>query len=277
MSKTIRKTGIPFIPALPWGSHTCAYYSSTQDLIDLLVPYFKAGLLQNEFCLWIVWDDLTVSKARKAMRNPLSKIDKVRINHQMEIIPQNDWYFKHRSMDAVSVRKAWMKKLSSALEQGYEGLRTCGIAPWLTGKGWKDGAQYEKKVDGLISGKKVLLICAYSIRRYSINELIEALNYHGSVLIKLKNKWEYIKLAKQETITPSAEEYGKLTARERQVMRLVSEGLTSGEIASMLSISRRTVEAHRANLMGKLRLQNQADLVRFALTGNIPVISDHKP
>jgi two-component system, NarL family, response regulator NreC len=56
-----------------------------------------------------------------------------------------------------------------------------------------------------------------------------------------------------------------LTAREREVLQLAAEGKTSTEIAERLHISHRTVENHRAHLMQKLGLQNQTELVRYAL------------
>jgi DNA-binding NarL/FixJ family response regulator len=59
--------------------------------------------------------------------------------------------------------------------------------------------------------------------------------------------------------------YERLTNREREVLQLVAEGYSSRNIATRLSISARTAEAHRANVMQKLRLKNQADLIRFAL------------
>ena len=63
--------------------------------------------------------------------------------------------------------------------------------------------------------------------------------------------------------------YELLTTREREVLQLVAEGRTSAEIASRLFISPRTAEGHRANLMKKLGLQNNADLIRFALKRGI--------
>jgi len=63
--------------------------------------------------------------------------------------------------------------------------------------------------------------------------------------------------------------YGTLTAREREVLHLVAEGLTSGDIARRLYISPRTAESHRANLMRKLGLRSRTDLVRFALQRGI--------
>jgi len=56
-----------------------------------------------------------------------------------------------------------------------------------------------------------------------------------------------------------------LTPRERQVLQLAAEGLTSAETARKLTISPRTVEIHRAHIYEKLDIHTQADLVRFAI------------
>ena len=71
---------------------------------------------------------------------------------------------------------------------------------------------------------------------------------------------------------PTSDPYALLTTREREVLHLGAEGLTSPQIAQQLSVSPRTVEMHRANLMRKLGLQNQSELVRFAIQrGLIPL------
>ncbi|HWD08126.1 MAG TPA: response regulator transcription factor, partial [Actinomycetota bacterium] len=57
----------------------------------------------------------------------------------------------------------------------------------------------------------------------------------------------------------------QLTVREREVLTLVGEGFTSAQIAERLFISVRTVETHRSNLMKKLGLHSQAEMVRRAL------------
>ena len=56
-----------------------------------------------------------------------------------------------------------------------------------------------------------------------------------------------------------------LSDREREVLRLLALGHTNQEIASMLYISVRTAETHRAHIMQKLRLATRAELVRYAL------------
>jgi two-component system, NarL family, response regulator NreC len=78
----------------------------------------------------------------------------------------------------------------------------------------------------------------------------------------------YIEQSRAAELDP----HGTLTPREREVLQLAAEGKTGSETAAHLHVSRRTVENHRANLMRKLGLQNQSELVRYALRrGLIPL------
>jgi two-component system response regulator NreC len=72
--------------------------------------------------------------------------------------------------------------------------------------------------------------------------------------------------------------YETLTAREREVLQLVAEGHSSTRVARRLSISVRTAEAHRANVMRKLRLKNHTALIRYALArGVLPPLEPLPP
>ncbi|MBM3150773.1 MAG: response regulator transcription factor [Chloroflexi bacterium] len=63
----------------------------------------------------------------------------------------------------------------------------------------------------------------------------------------------------------SDDPYNALTTRERQVLQMIAEGNTNAAIAEKLFLSPRTVEVHRANMMHKLNIKSQAELVRFAI------------
>jgi two-component system, NarL family, response regulator NreC len=72
--------------------------------------------------------------------------------------------------------------------------------------------------------------------------------------------------------------YETLTGREREVLQLVAEGHSSTWVARRLSISVRTAEAHRANVMRKLRLKNHTALIRYALArGVLPPLEPLPP
>ena len=59
--------------------------------------------------------------------------------------------------------------------------------------------------------------------------------------------------------------YGTLTAREREVLHLIAEGMTTKEIARKLSIGVKTAENHRGRVLAKLGLRNTAEVVRYAI------------
>jgi DNA-binding NarL/FixJ family response regulator len=60
-----------------------------------------------------------------------------------------------------------------------------------------------------------------------------------------------------------------LSPREREVLPLIAEGQSSRQIASFLNVSPRTVEFHRANIMHKLGLKSEKELIRFCLQAGI--------
>ena len=68
---------------------------------------------------------------------------------------------------------------------------------------------------------------------------------------------------------PNLDAYETLTERERLILQLAAEGLSNPDIAAKLFISPRTAETHRANLMRKLSLHSQTDLVRYAIRKKI--------
>jgi len=61
----------------------------------------------------------------------------------------------------------------------------------------------------------------------------------------------------------------RLTVREREVLHMLAQGLNNEEIAVRLSVSRRTVEVHRAHVMHKLGVHNQVQLLRYAIQAGI--------
>ena len=75
----------------------------------------------------------------------------------------------------------------------------------------------------------------------------------------------YVQQVRDSDLDP----YETLTPREREVLHLAAEGHTNAEIAERLSISPRTVETHRANMMRKLGLRTSTDLIRYAMQRGI--------
>ena len=79
MAIELRKTGISVVGDMPWGIHFCCFYETKEDLLDILVPYFKVGLENNEFCLWVISSSelLTVEEATSALRKARTRCKRV--------------------------------------------------------------------------------------------------------------------------------------------------------------------------------------------------------
>ena len=58
------------------GTDFCDFYERGDDLLDILVPYFNAGLEANGLCAWVVYEPLTEARARDALRVVLPDIDR---------------------------------------------------------------------------------------------------------------------------------------------------------------------------------------------------------
>jgi DNA-binding CsgD family transcriptional regulator len=67
----------------------------------------------------------------------------------------------------------------------------------------------------------------------------------------------------------SSDSVHRLTARQREVLQLVAEGRSAKEVASVLKISVRTAEAHKARILEVLGLRSTAELVQYAIRNGI--------
>lgn len=117
----------------------------------------------------------------------------------------------------------------------------------------------------------------YVLKGSDAKELVQAIRqavhgerYLSPSLAKLANEAEF-----QIAQTQSLDAYETLTNREREILPLAASGMSSSDIGKQLSISPRTVEVHRARILHKLGLQNQAELIRFALQRGILPIEEN--
>lgn len=104
----------------------------------------------------------------------------------------------------------------------------------------------------------------YLIKRADDAEIIHAIRVvrHGDVYVHPSMTRALLGHAETTRLPPEPVE--PLTHREIDVLRLLARGNTNRQIAELLGLSTRTVESHRANLMGKLGLSSRVELVTYA-------------
>jgi excisionase family DNA binding protein len=175
-----------------WGTHVCQLYHTKQDLIDVLVPYFKAGLENNELCMWITSEPLKVHEATAALSEAVEGLDTYIKRSHIKILDQRDWYNRAGKFDAIAMLQSWLKREDLALGKGFNGLRVCAHTFDLQQRDWHNLISYESVADSIIRRHKIIAICSYSLDKRAVPELVDIVSNHRFILLRHEAKWELI-------------------------------------------------------------------------------------
>jgi PAS domain S-box-containing protein len=188
----MRHTGIDAIGDVPWGTHFCQFYETSQDLIETLVPYFKEGLAANESCIWVTSEPLHAHQAKAALKKAVPDLEKHIQKGQIEIIDYNKWRTRSGKFSTDEVLQGWVDTLETVLDKGYDGLRLTGDTFLLEPADWENFRRYQEPVNHVINRHKMLVLCTYSLRKCSPTEIIDVVTNHEFALIKRAGRWEII-------------------------------------------------------------------------------------
>jgi signal transduction histidine kinase len=225
MKTELVKTGIDVIGDVPWSTHFCQFYQTKQDLLDILVPYFKAGLENNEFCMWVTAEPLAEREAHQAMAKAMPDFARYLAKGQIEILPHDRWYLKDGVFDLQRVLDGWVDKLNQALARGYAGMRVTGNTAWLEKNDWRDFTEYEAEINNVIGKYKMMALCTYWLDKCSASEVIDVVNNHQFALLKKRGGWEIIESAiykqTREALQESEEELSAILSSVPILMLVV--------------------------------------------------------
>ncbi len=206
MSEKLRRSGIDIINDVPWGTHFCQFYRTKEDLLDILLPYFKAGLENNEFCMWITSEPLSDQEALEAIRKSIPGSDRYLANGQIEILPHSEWYLEAGRFSSGRVLGGWVEKLNEALVRGYEGLRLSGNTFWLEREEWRDFLAYEEEVNNIVGKYPMIAMCTYSLDKCGSADVLEVVNTHQFALSMRDGKWDLVESAEHRRAVEALKE-----------------------------------------------------------------------
>jgi PAS domain S-box-containing protein len=250
---TLRKSGIDLVGSVPWGTHFCMFYENKNDLMEILIPYFKAGLENNEFCMCVTSEPLTKEEAISAFSESIPGFENYLKKGQIEVIPYTEWYTAGGSFESGRVLQGWIDKLNRALASGYGGLRLTGNTFWLEKADWKKFTDYENKVNTVIGNYKMLAICTYALEKCSVSEIMDVVSNHGFSLIKRENKWESIE---SSTVRKAVDGARASEEKYRRIIETTNEGvLTTDAGMKIIFVNQRMADMlgyKREELIGRI-------------------------
>jgi hypothetical protein len=178
---------------LEWGSHFCHLYRSREDVLETLVPFFAAGLENNEQCLWVTSDPVGTEDATLALAQRVSGLQSKIDRGQVRSVDQSDWYSRIGNRNADSVLNAWLDAEQSARAQGYSGLRLTGNVSFLKTSGqWREFERYEARVSDAFAGRRLIGACGYNLESTRVADVLDLVRDHQFTLVRREDKWEVL-------------------------------------------------------------------------------------
>ena len=195
MNTQMRKTGVDVVGDMPWGTHFCLFYETGADLLETLVSYCKAGLENQEFCMWVVAEPLTGQDATHALRQAVPDFDQYLADHSIEIVAAHDWYLHDGTFDLNRVIAGWREKLALASARGYAGVRVTGDTSWLKTKDWKDFCEYEESLNQAVANQRLAALCTYPLATCGAAEILDVVRTHQFAVTRRRGSWDVIETA----------------------------------------------------------------------------------
>jgi signal transduction histidine kinase len=233
MATELRDSGISIVDGVPWGTHFCTFYETKQDLLDILIPFFKAGLESQEFCLWIISNSelLTQQEAMSALQKALPDLDRHLSRGSLELVEHDQWFLEEGTFDLYVVAQRFKEKLDAALAKGYVGMRLNGSPAWLYEEDQNELITFEQEADRVFHDLRLIASCTYPITESGAGELLDVAATHQFVLTRRHGDWAVfetpeLRQAKVELKKLNEELEQRVIGRTRQ-LRALSERLRS--------------------------------------------------
>ncbi len=211
-------SGIEAVGPVQWGAHFCQFYETADDLVDTLVPFFKAGLDSNERCMWVTANPLRADEATDALRAAVPDLDRRLSAGQIDIIDHDRWYLMQGGKaGADAVIAGWMRRKDEALDRGYSGFRLTGNTYFLEARDWDDFAEYEEKVNACFCNQRVIALCSYCTLRCDAGGAMDVVRNHEFALARRRGAWTMIESASVKRAKEALRQAnGELEARVEQ-------------------------------------------------------------
>ncbi len=186
---TAVKPAVGVFDQVHWGAHLCQLYDSSQDVIDVLVPFFRKGLEENALCLWLAPMPLR-QQVMEALREAIPHLEEYQRRGQLQAIPYSDWYLLDGRFSVSTAIGSAASALSQAQQLGLKGIWVAGDTGWLDKKDWPVMVGYEETLSNLMVDVPTVGLCTYPTRAMGIPEALDVFRIHRSILVRREGRWE---------------------------------------------------------------------------------------
>ncbi len=195
---------------MSWGTQVCHLFRGREQLLEVLIPYFKTGLKNNELCFWIVPPFLSIKEVERAMEQALPDFPTFLQQGQMKIVSYETWDFEKGYKSLTRAVHNLKSGLKESVQRSFSGTRIAVIFNSADKQLKKESAEFEKVFREAAEQYKVKAICSYSLDRFDTPEVVQTAFKHQRLLLKYKGMWEVFEGSGLQDLEKELEEEKKL-------------------------------------------------------------------
>jgi len=201
MNNTGVRSGIDFIGTCAWGTHMCLLYRTKEEFLDISVPFLKAGLENNELCIWLTGRDLPFHDTNRRLKKLIPQFDTFLQTGILEIHDGRAWYCKNNRVAPDSAIAYIRDALARSGAKGCAGVRVITEISWAKKSELSAIWEYENFLNRFLKeNNPVVVLCAYAFQNRLPEHLIQILRNHLFILLKQQNGWQIQKNVEYERI-----------------------------------------------------------------------------
>lgn len=167
--------------------HICGFFDSEEERYDVILPYIKEGLENNEEVINILESTSHRDHCDRLAKVGIAVDDKI-ASHQLKILSADETYLRGGSFAADKMYQLVEQVLVDSKNAGYNSIRACGDMTWALRSvpGTDELIQYEARLNELTPKHSCSLICMYDVNRFSGRVLTDILATHPYVILNGK-------------------------------------------------------------------------------------------
>ena len=165
------------------GRHFYQFYKTSDDLLKVLLPYWKSGVQKKNFCFWVVPAFMTTEQAKASLSRVISNINDLIYNGAFEIVPHAEWYGDGETFDGDLVLSKYLNRIKEAISNGFSVVRLSGDLAGFQPHLWSAVQEYEANCQSQIHMMPCIALCSYPLHTLRLQQTKDVLDHHHSALV----------------------------------------------------------------------------------------------
>lgn len=184
--------GLAGVKQIPYGVHMCNFYRTREELAEVLVPYFRAGLRERERCIWIAAEPLRAAEAVAALEASGFDARGAIARGDLVVRDYDQWYAEAGTLRGSQVLELWSGEEERALAAGYAGLRITGNVTFLRPQDWALFMEYEELINRDFRDRRIVTLCTYWLASCGAVEVFDVMRRHNATLDRPDHGWQVL-------------------------------------------------------------------------------------